>query len=372
MEKEELNELIKRYLADQASEQDHILLDNWYLKLYENQPMEVSLSSRLDDLHKVKMNLDRKYKKDGFKLWSHHTAIAASIVLAICIIFYQYKNRPEHGKTYSSSYVNDVAPGGDKATLILSNNEKINLSIAANGELATQAGTQITKIASGELVYTTKANGYNLPEYNTIKTPKGGNYQVCLPDGTKVWLNAASSLKYPTAFTSLRERRVELSGEAYFEVIPNKSLPFKVATVNQLVEVTGTHFNINSYSDEEAIRTTLLQGSVRINQNIILKPGQQAVNFGSSIFVNRVDTEAVVDWKEGLFSFNKGDDFKSAMRKIERWYDVEVVYDRPTIPEMEPGGWISRKSPISAVLKGIESTGKVHFKIEGRRITVTD
>jgi transmembrane sensor len=370
MEKEELNELIKRYLADEASEQDHDLLDSWYLKLYENQPMEVSLSARLDDLDKVKTNLDWEYNKGTFKLWARYTAVAASIVLAVCIIFYQYKNRPEQAKTSGYSYVNDVAPGGNKATLILSNNEKINLSEAQNGELATQAGTRITKRSSGELVYTAKAG--NLPEYNTIRTPKGGNYKVCLPDGTKVWLNAASSLKYPTAFTSLRERRVELSGEAYFEVTSNKSLPFRVATANQLVEVVGTHFNINSYSDEEAVKTTLLQGSVRINQNVILKPGQQAVNFGSSIFVNRVDTEAAVDWKDGLFSFNKGDDFKSAMRKIERWYDVEVVYNLPTIPEMEPGGWISRTSPISAVLKGIASTGKVHFKIEGRRITVTD
>jgi len=277
-----------------------------------------------------------------------------------------------------SQYVNDVNPGSTKAVLTLADGRKIILDSVQKGALAEQAGISVSKTADGKLVYTLTDKPVDQQNddltYNTLETPNGGEYQLNLPDGTKIWLNAGSTLKYPTSFEHAKERKVTLNGEAYFEVAHNKDLPFRVVTDKQLVEVLGTHFNINAYEIEPNTETTLLEGSVKVAQNgngkeLLLKPGQQSL-VGKDFTVAAVDTESVVDWKNGDFNF-KDEDLKASMRKIARWYDVEVIYDESAPEDLQLGGWVSRSKNISAVLKVIESTGKVHFKVQGRRVTVT-
>lgn len=231
------------------------------------------------------------------------------------------------------------------------------------------------KLTLEQQVYTVplgKTNGQDHAGYNLIETPRAGQYQINLPDGTKVWLNAASSLRYPSRFSGSK-RIVALTGEGYFEVAKNKQHPFVVKTDRQEVQVLGTHFNINSYTDESSTNTTLVEGSVRVTtldgKNRLLKPGEQSQLKGDEIEVSDVDTENVLSWKNGDFVF-KGDDFKSIMRKISRWYDVEVIY-QGDFDDLKFGGYISRTKNISSVLSIMESTGKVHFNIKDKRITVS-
>lgn len=385
MEKEELTALIRRYNSGTATERERALLESWYVDLNKDQVMNVSSRERRSDRKMVKANLDKEYftnqpsdysiykadnRRSGLKLWPAIAAVAATL---LCILgLYLYYNRSlsvYQEKQYASGSTNEIRPGTDKATLILSNGTRVNLSALPSGKVAIQKGTRITEETKGELVYTATENHSSTYGYNTLETPKGGKYLVHLPDGTKVWLNAASTLKYPTSFTSLKERRVQLSGEAYFVVTHNKAMPFRVVTDNQVVEVLGTHFNIKSYP-KETVKTTLLEGSVYINHQTILKPGQQAINTASGIQVHQVDTSAVVDWKNGYFNFTGEDNFQSAMHKVERWYDVQFVYDSLSVTDIDLGGRLSRINNLSTILKRIESTGKVQFQIKGRRILV--
>jgi transmembrane sensor len=308
------------------------------------------------------------------KLW-YRLAASAVVFITLSIGLYFYLSS---GKEYTDLATHDfkgISPGTNKAVLILASGEKIDLTAAANKQLARQAGVSISKTANGQLVYKVsdafqaggKADG-NLN--NTIATPAGGQYQVILPDGTRVTLNSASSMTFPAAFAQASQRNVEVSGEAYFEVSKDKQRPFRVKTANQLVEVLGTHFNINAYHDEPVVVTTLLEGSVKINNQVMLRPGEQAMNSGSSVEVQQADMEKAMAWKNGDFVF-KNEDFKTAMRKISRWYDVEILYDPAVDTDIELGGWVSMKSGIATVLSRIESTGNIHFKVQGRRITVT-
>ena len=243
--------------------------------------------------------------------------------------------------------------------------------------LANQAGVSNQKTSDGKLLYSFSNSANTVsPEtkenviYNKIETPIGGKYQVNLPDGSKVWLNSSSSLRFSALFNG-DTREVELSGEAYFDVSKNKSKPFRVITKDQIVEVLGTQFNINSYSDEGPIKTTLIEGSVKIiykDKVVLLSPGQQFQPKELVSAVLEADTEEVVAWKEGYFVF-KNEDIKSIMRKLSRWYNVEVSYSGD-IPEVGFGGNISRSKDISEVLDVLQLTNAIHFKVEGRRITV--
>ena len=327
---------------------------------------------------------------------SYRVAIAASVLFVLSVGLYFYYNNWQFANRFTK---NDIAPGKNSATLTLADGRKIRLSDAINGELVKEAGIRITKTKDGQIVYTLVAPGEIASQarndelgsslrdevkqsLNTLSTAKGETYQIILPDKSVVWLNAASSLKYPASFESLKERKVVLDGEAYFEIAHNAKQPFRVQTNAQIIEDIGTAFNVNSYEDESNVKTTLVEGSVAISSlrggtpkqstpDVILKPGEQAVNSGSQLRVIHADIEEAVAWKNGDFSFKKGDDFKSAMRKIARWYNVEVVYDVSVPANIDLGGWISRKNNISKVLELIESAANVNIKLEGRRITVT-
>lgn len=277
----------------------------------------------------------------------------------------------------------DIAPGGNKAVLTLADGSQIILDSAANGNLASQGNTNVIKLDNGQLTY----NGSGSPLgdggevlYNTISTPRGGQYQLVLADGTKVWLNAASSLRFPASFTG-GERKVELKGEGYFEVAKNTSMPFKVNVAGkEEVEVLGTHFNINSYVDETIINTTLLEGKVKVisvinselkTQNSqLLSPGQQAqLTATGQIFINKSPAiDEVMAWKNGKFQFGESADIATIMRQIARWYDVEVEY-KGTVTE-HIGGTISRDVKVSKVLEMLEMTGSVKFQMSGRKVIV--
>lgn len=270
----------------------------------------------------------------------------------------------------------DIMPGGNKAILTLSGGQKIVLDSAANGNLATQGQTAILKTADGQITYNTQNKGNAAAVYyNTVSTPKGGQYQLTLSDGSKVWMNAASTLHFPTAFTGT-QRQVELDGEAYFEVAKNAMSPFVVKVKDgAAIKVLGTHFNIMAYGDEQYTKTTLVEGSVRVtngNSNVKLQPGQQALsetgNSKAPVIVNKYpNIEEVLAWKNGVFQFANAD-LRLVMRQVARWYDVDVVFDN-RVPEVHFTGRISRSLEVSELLSGIEYVG-VHFKIDGKKILV--
>ena len=274
------------------------------------------------------------------------------------------------------SLQHDRAPGGNVAKLTLSDGSTITLDSAQNGILTQQGNANITKLNDGRLVYKTLDEKPVAAVLNTLSTPRGGQYRLVLPDGSEVWLNASSSITYPTAFTG-GERKVSISGEAYFEIRSNASMPFRVfvhaPTGEQMTEVLGTHFDIKAYNDETSVTTTLLEGSVRLTSNgaaTLLQPGQQGQlrTDGLIHLEPHADTEAAIAWKNGLFHFEQTD-IRDVMRQIARWYDVEIVFEGK-VPEERFDGEILRSSNLTEVFK-ILQLSNVHFKVEDRKVTVT-
>ncbi|MET4082184.1 transmembrane sensor [Pedobacter sp. UYP30] len=304
-------------------------------------------------------------------------AAAAIVLLTTGLLFFQHERYFTHKSDTSKANNNKVVailPGGKKATLTMTNGQSIALNNVANGILAKTNAGNVVKTNTGEIVYKNASNPTTMAGlvYNTLSTPKGGEYQVVLPDGTKVWLNSASSITYPTAFNN-KERRVKLIGEAYFEVAKNKKLPFYVNVNNAQIRVLGTHFNIAAYSDDEEMTTTLLEGSVQLTKNdthSMLKPGQKAVinNNTDNIVVSQANIEDAVAWKNGYFVFDNND-INGVMKKISRWYDVTVDY-RADLSDQKFGGTFYRSKSIVELLQYLEKIGKIKFTIEGRRIIV--
>lgn len=332
------------------------------------------------------VSVDRIVPKQQLFLPYLRWAAAAVVFLTLGLGYYYLQ--PINQNNNRTKYANDIKPGKNEAILTLADGSQISLTDVGQGELIKSKGISIVKTADGKLIYTIDSSTVkamaNHPElaYNTISTPKGGTYQVNLPDGTKVWLNAASSLKFPQTFTNLKERIVELNGEAYFEVFKNKKQPFRVFTPGfgsgraQETEVLGTHFNISAYADDAETKTTLLEGSIQVRDPqknnkrfaVTLLPGQQAILNNDQLNTSVVDTEEAVAWKQGTFMFaNAG--IESIMRKISRWYNVEIIY-QGKISENNYIGTVSRFGNVTDVLDILEATKTVHFKIEGRRITV--
>jgi transmembrane sensor len=272
-----------------------------------------------------------------------------------------------------------IVPGGNKATLTIAGGKTIVLESAANGVIAKTSVDKVLKTRSGQIIYKAISAGkHNLTasevSYNTLSTPKGGEYQVVLPDGTKVWLDAASSITYPVAFTG-KDRRVKLTGQGYFEVAKNKAKPFYVNVNDVQVRVLGTHFNISAYSDDNQITTTLLEGAVQVtksNSISFLKPGEQAVisNNSSIIAVSAANIDDAMAWKNGYFIFND-ENVTNIMKKVCRWYNVDVEY-RGNFSNQQFGGTFYRAKSLTELLQHLEKIGKIHFTISGRRVIVMD
>jgi len=302
-------------------------------------------------------------------------AVAASILGIIILSTFLLLTINRSGQvtkaeTSDHKFKDDVAPGGNKATLTLADGSMIVLDDAKNGTLTQQGASKVIKL-DGKVLYDPASERTKKVVYNTIATPKGGQYQLELPDGSLVWLNASSSIHFPTSFTE-KERKVEITGEAYFEVAKDASKPFIVAVNSSEVQVLGTHFNVNAYNDEEEVRTTLLEGSVKFvdgNNTSLLQPGQQSqlTKNGSVKVVSNVDVDEVMAWKNGLFSFENAG-IETIMRQLSRWYDVGIEYKGKTddifVAEM------SRNIKLSDALKALELTGRVKFEIDGKKIVV--
>ena len=371
MEREEVLTLLKKYNSGACSEAEKELVETWYLQYEQTETAELSQQEQEADLLRISATLPLYRPVQKVQIWPRIAAAAVILVLFSAGGYFLVHQSSRDLTTVSASA---ILPGSNKAILTLANGKRIVLNDAKQGQLASQGNSTVVKTGDGQLVYNKGENdGAGL--MNTIATPRGGQYQITLPDGSKIWLNALSSLTFPTAFNS-GERKVTLTGEAYFEVTKNKAMPFKVVSGNQTVKVLGTHFNINAYNDEPVISTTLLEGAVEVTTathlNSRLKPGQQSINNRSdhSVKVQQADLAAATDWKNGRFKFSN-ENIKSIMRKLSRWYAIDVVY-QGDMKNKEFVGVVSRYDRIEKVLDMLQSTNTIHFKIEGRRIIVKD
>lgn len=372
---ENYEELLERYKANDCSPEEIAFIESWYVTYQEGSLYEdLSLSEREKDLNLVSERLGLPEPVKVAKLWPR-LGIAAAIFMVIGIGIYFYSRNDRYPV---EEYANDIpSKGKNTATLTLSSGEKIELSNVKAGKLADQAGIQVSKTREGQLVYEGKAPVSSKADtWNTLSTANGEQYSVQLPDGTKVWLNSASALKYPASFASLKERRVQLTGEAYFEVAKDKLHPFVVKTEQQEVTVLGTHFNVSSYMEDHKTITTLLEGSVKVDalyalQSRVIRPGEEVLNADQQLLIRPADLKAAMAWKEGYFRFNN-ESLERIMNQVSRWYDVDVVYqgNRNQLASLTFWGIVSRDKNVSEVLKMIERAEKVKFIIKGRTITV--
>ncbi len=375
MNQKEAKEILKKYNQGTCSPEEKEWVESWYLQIVENSEQEDLSNLDMPSLQKdiwEQIAVSRPVEKSKKKIYIR-IAAAASLFIAIGFSFYFSKENATNVSSSKNQLISQIQPGGNKAYLTLSDGKKINLTDLDNGISIIQEGINVIKKSNGELVYEitdVAATGDGIVGDNTIETPVGGQYQVILPDGTKVWLNSSSSLQYPVKFSS-NERKVVLRGEGYFEVKSDKAKPFRVVSENQTIEVLGTKFNVNTYKDEPVVRTTLLEGSVKVslvNRAEILRPGEQAAIEGQQINIQKVDTEQAVAWYKGDFAF-EGVELRNIMRQISRWYNVEVVY-KGDVGDIKFGGSISRSKDIQEVLKVLSMTQGVNFKLEGRRVLV--
>lgn len=363
---EQIRTLAQKMLTGTITREEQQLLEQWLnanpgneLLWEQGDTNETQLGNRM--FRRIVANTGAQKRKRIY--W----AAAASILLLVSAATYLwYPGKKPAAKQVAGVTVPpvEIMPGSDKAILTLGDGRQVTLEgqkIITDGDLEIQN-------ENNELVYATTS----IVSLNTMSTPRGGQYQLRLPDGSRVWLNASSSITYPTAFTG-KERMVELSGEAYFEVAKNTDMPFTVKMNGMNVNVLGTHFNVMGYDDEASIKTTLLEGAVQItkgNAKALLKPGQEAnVNTTEEkINIATGDVEQATAWKNGMFLFNRSD-IKSIMRQLSRWYDFEVQYEN-AFKNRNFSGMISRKTELSKVLKMLQMTKDVKFKIEGRIVTV--
>ena len=374
---EQLNRLLEKYATGSCTTDEVRQLESWFNRIGSEPTEELSEASQQRML-KAFGNNPRFRKKEPARIFTwpvwQSIVVAASLVGIVMLTglwFIRNQARPQ-----PETVKNDIRPGGSKALLTLADGRKVILDSVNNGSIANQSGFTVIKTKPGLLTYTVTSTPEILAAaksiaYNSIETPLGGQYQVILTDGTKVWLNAASSIRFPAAFAAT-ERKVEITGEVYFEVAKNPKRPFLVVSDKQTVEVLGTHFNVKAYSNDPSAITTLLEGSVKVttkdNIQKILVPGQRAVLHANSIMVEETNTEEAVAWKNGYFRFND-EKIESVMRQLSRWYNIEVNYEGPLSDE-EFNGRISRAKNISQVLKMLEKTKGVHFKIAERKVTV--
>jgi len=373
MQEQDAQELLKKYLAGRCTEDEKALLETWYIRQKGEGLPEISDETENQAMAEVWSRLPIPQNQKTIRLWPRIAAAAAILIFAGG--GYLLLHHPQQAQTYTI-VKNDVAPGGTKAILTLNNGQQITLDDKKNGQIAVQAGKSVNVGKNGTVIYANniKGNGQTAAlVYNTLTIPIGNHRDIALSDGTEVSLDAGSSITYPVVFDK-KGRTVSITGQAYFKVKHHTAWPFNVKVKDLIIHDIGTEFNINAYDDEPEIKTTLISGSIKVNkgnQTMVLKPNEQAITTltAPSIKIVQVDTEPVIAWKNGDFIF-QDEDFKTAMRQVARWYNVDITYDPSATIKIVPGGWISRSKNISAVLNIMELTGKVHFKVEGRRVTV--
>lgn len=345
-----LRALISKYLQGKASAEETAFVEDYYA-YFDGQP---SVTPDAGTGERIFAQLKQRTRPSEARLLRWWSVAAAILLLAGAGLYFW----PAPVEKTTTETIQDVAPGSNKAILVLS--DGVTIQLDSSGPRTIRPGI---RQQGAQLQYGSEA----APSYNTLTTPRGGQFQVRLPDGTMVWLNAASSLQYPTAFTG-KERVVKVSGEAYFEVAQDPQRPFRVQTRDNVhIEVLGTHFNVNAYDDEQAVSTTLLHGAIRVN-GVTLKPGMQAqLNQGKLSIQENINTAKTVAWKNGVFDFHQSR-LPEVMRQLARWYDVEVVFEQG-VPDITFYGAISRNISLMGVLKGLQDAD-VHVKIQGKKLVV--
>lgn len=388
---DELNEAILHYQQGVATAAEKQLVEDFYSSFdQDNTIVDVGITGDRNNLEKESLALIQAriaQQRNIAPVVRMHPlkkpGIAAAVLIIVTAAMYWWL-KPLPSQPLPPIAKTDVAPGGNKAVLTLADGRQIVLNDMANGTLASQDGVQILKADSGQLVYlpaeaSAKAGVPSPSNWNTLATPRGGQFQLSLPDGTKVWLNAGSSIRYPVVFNSV-ERKVEITGEAYFEVVKDTKKPFLVNIPGGTVEVLGTHFNVNAYDDEEAVRTTLLEGSVKMRQwsmvngqiktesEAKLKPGEEAVMADNSPLTihHSPDVEQAVAWLHGELSM-KYIDVAAFMRQVSRWYDVDVVFEGE-VPKMSFSGSLSKMVNLSLIVKALNDNGLHVSLVNGKLI----
>jgi ferric-dicitrate binding protein FerR (iron transport regulator) len=369
--------LLRRYLNGTASLEEVARVEKWWAAFPEGEalPGDIDLDRTKATLYqRIRFVLDGGapviplHRRAAFRVG----AVAALLILVIGGYWLRSGTTGKPSSITSVAVTHDVAaPVKNRATITLADGKTIALDSAANGLVARQGSTRIQKTAAGRLEYLSADNAAAV-QYNTVFVPRGSRIvDLTLADGTRIWLNSASSLRYPVAFTG-SDRRVEITGEAYFEVAADPGHPFFVEHAGTEVEVLGTDFNCNAYEDEATLDVSLVSGAVRVRdggQERLLKPGQQAQVSRDAIRVaNDVDMEAVLAWKDGRFQFGDAADIREVMRQISRWYDVDIEYEGTPMGHI--GGMIGRDANMSKVLRLLELTGAVRFRIDGKKVVV--
>ncbi|MDR2282154.1 MAG: FecR family protein [Sphingobacterium sp.] len=371
---DEFTELLAKYREGQCTDQEKALLESWITfgafdgPVYDDEKLK-------EKIQRISVRLPiKERRRSNYTKLQRTIYIAASLAaILLAVWFFQInKNEAIQDRIKKEDLLAYIEPGKDQAYITLANGQIINLEDAANGVLFDKTGVKINKLSSGEIVYEVNNDqNANLNAKNRIETPRGGQYRIILPDGTKVWMNAASSLKFSTGLSKLKERRIELTGEAFFVVAKDRNRPFIVESRGQEVEVLGTIFNVSAYEEEPSIKTTLIEGAIKVtHQGIVkkLQPNEQAI-VTEHIDIKPVTGNVELAWKNGDFDL-ENDDFHSLMRKISRWYNVVIEYDPSAPNELKLGGKISRNKSITTILNIMEATGEVSFEIKGRRILV--
>lgn len=383
MDQQEFRRLIEKYLDGNASKEEEEQLLNFFNSFQSDEGWDETLlgnKQQLEDkmLGRLQNAVSRPDDQHGIIRLLSFKRVAAAVIFLLTmssVVYFVCKKTAQQPLAVNKAVItHDVDPGGNKATLTLSDGSTYVLDSAKDGILVKNKNISIKKEKDGQIMYMVDA-GKNIDTeagaFNTMTTKTGGQYQLLLADGTKVWLNSESSLKYPIAFKG-SQRNVELTGEAYFEVAKNAAMPFNVKVNNMEVRVLGTHFNIMAYNNETSIKTTLLEGAVKLsvgNQSNVLKPGQQGmVNKSGQIKVVETDGERAIAWKNGYFVFDRSN-IQEIMNQLSRWYDTKVIYEGK-IPDDEYVGKIARNVKLSQVLHILELSN-VHFKIENKNIIVT-
>jgi transmembrane sensor len=364
-EKEELFELINETGNDEQVKE--LIADSWSKDFL----LHEQNSDRANIIFKNILAYKGKATVRKIAIWKYAAAAAIVLLLASSawLLFNNNKRSVKPGLATNDQPLKDILPGREGAVLTLDNGSKIVLDTAGNGKLVQQGSSTINK-SNNQLSYEASGKGLNIV-YNTVSTPNGRQFTLVLADGSKVWLNAGSSIRFPSSFTG-RERRVEVTGEAYFEVAKNKRMPFRVQANRMLVEVLGTHFNINAYNDEPVATTTLLEGAVKVShegKTIHLEPGQQSMldNDGNLASRSNINTDEVTAWKDGIFHFESAD-LPTILRQFSRWYDVEVSYEGKVSNDTY-FVIVKRNSTLLSVLKALQASD-VEFRVEGKKLVV--
>ena len=367
MAREDIKAILEKIRSGEFTPEEERIAKYWLMKLEQQEPTDLT-DEELENISKemwASLETLPAAQPKIKRLWPRIAAAAAILVFLSAGLFVWHHKKEQAANNLVSNFGGDIKPGHNQATLTLADGKKIILTKGLSGQLATQNQTVINA-SQNNIIYDAKNQTGEQVSYNTLSTARGEQspYPLVLADGTKVWLNAESSITFPTAFNQ-KERIVKITGEAYFDVAHDSKHPFKVQTPAQTIEDIGTSFNVNAYADENATRTTLISGSVKIN-NLVLKPGEQS----DGSHIKTVNTEIYTAWKEGNFHF-EDQDIKTIMRQLARWYDIEVEY-QGNMTKNTFYADISRNRNISAALKVLQNSNGVHFKIEGRRVTVIE